>query len=248
MEKLFLFLSLFLSLNKKVAPVDIEKLYGPCVKVPVLMYHHIQPEDVAKSLNQGSLTVSPEFFRKDIEYLSTKGYSSIFPADLINFFDKGIALPKKSVMITLDDAYEDNYTYAYPILKEFNTKAIIFTPTGLVTVNNYLNWNEIGEMNNSGLIYFANHTWSHQSSSAKIEVLDREISLADTQLKEKGLNKDSVFAYPYGKPSAGAEKTLSKYGYKLAFTTVHGNMMCKGKRFDLPRYRVGNAPLSKYGL
>jgi peptidoglycan/xylan/chitin deacetylase (PgdA/CDA1 family) len=103
-------------------------------------------------------------------------------------------------------------------------------------------------MNDSGLVYFANHTWSHHSSAGSLELQDKEIRLADGQLAEKGQNTDKIFAYPYGNPSVDAEKILLKYGYKLAFTTRPGNVMCKGKRFTLPRTRMGNAGLKHFGL
>ena len=239
---------LFLLTFFRIAPVDMNKLYGPCVNVPVLMYHHIQDESAAKKLGQSGLTVTPEWFKKQMEYLKTKGYTPIFLGEISNYFDNGTALPKKPVAITLDDAYEDNYLSAFPILKETGTKATVFTPTGLVTVFDYLNWNEINEMKNSGLVYFANHTWSHHASAGSVELLDKEIRLADTQLNDRGLNQDKIFAYPYGTPSANAESVLKKYGYKLAFTTNHGTLMCKGKRYELPRIRIGNSLLSRFGL
>lgn len=225
---------------------DIEKLYGPCAKVNVLMFHHIKTAEEVKPENQGSLSVDPAWFKKDMEFIKTKGYTVITPMDLINFFDSGISLPKKSVMITFDDAYNDNYTNMWPILKEYGFKATIFVPTGHVNGIDYLSWDQMGEM--GPLVYFANHTWSHHSSVGSIEVLDKELRLADIQLSEHNYNANKVFAYPYGKTSANDESILKKYNYKLAFTTTHGNLMCKGKRFDLPRIRAGNAPLSNYGL
>ena len=234
-----------------VKPISFEELnlkFGPCSKIPVLMYHHVQNEDVAKKSNQQNLTVTPDFFKKQMEYLKIKGYSPIYPGQLSQFFDNGTQLPKKPVIITFDDAYEDNYLFAFPVLQEYGFKATIFVPTGLVTVADYLNWDEIKSMASSGLIYFGNHTWSHQNSNTTLKKLDMEIGTADKQLSENNLNNDKVFAYPFGKPSNGAEDTLSKYNYKLAFTTVHGSIACKQKRFDIPRIRVGNAPLSSYGL
>jgi peptidoglycan/xylan/chitin deacetylase (PgdA/CDA1 family) len=233
---------------KSVSFEDLNKKYGPCVRLPVLMFHHIESEAEAKLNHQTSLAVTPEHFTGDMEYLKTHGYTTIFPKELINFFDNGIPLPKKAVMITLDDAYGDSYTNAYPILKQYGFKATIFTPTGLVQNPGYLNWEQIKEMSGSGLVYFANHTWSHHNSAGTLAVQEKEISLADGQLAEKGLNNDKVFAYPYGNPSIDAEKILTKYGYKLAFTTVHGNISCEGKRLTLPRIRIGNAALSSYGL
>jgi len=43
---------------------ELNKNSGPCVKVNVLMYHHIQTEAEAKPKNQGSLTVTPDFLEK----------------------------------------------------------------------------------------------------------------------------------------------------------------------------------------
>ena len=232
----------------QVTFAEMNQKYGPCTKVSVLMYHHVQDEILAKKLGQTGLTVTPEWFDKQMQYLKDKQYAVIKMDDLVNFVKDSKPLPSKAVLITLDDAYEDNYFYAFPILKKYNFPATIFTPTGLVTVMDYLNWSEVEEMDSSGLIYFANHTWSHHASTGSVQVLDKEVRLADTQLSEKGYNKSKVFAYPYGKPSVGAEEVLAKYGYSLAFTTRHGNIMCAKQKYDLPRIRVGNAPLSKFGL
>lgn len=225
---------------------DMNKNFGPCVKVSVLMYHHIQNEDEAKTKNQASLSVTPDFFREHIKYLKDKNYTVIEPRDLIAFFDGAEQLSGKLAMITLDDAYEDNYINAYPILKEFGIKATIFTPTGLVNNPDYFTWDQMNQMKD--LVYFGNHTWSHHSSGGTEEKQDEEIGLADKQLSEKGFNDQKIFAYPYGKPSGNAEEVLKNKNYNLAFTTTYGNIMCKQKSFELPRIRMGNAPLNKYGL
>jgi peptidoglycan/xylan/chitin deacetylase (PgdA/CDA1 family) len=225
---------------------DMNKNYGPCAHVNVLMYHHVQDETIAKTKNQGGLTVDPQDFRKQMQYLKDKNYSVISMGDLKNFFDNGTSLPKKAVLITMDDGYKDNFEQAYPILKEFGYRATIFIPTGLLNNPDYLNWGDLNSM--SDLIYMGNHTWSHHSSGGTEEKQDQEIGLADKQLSEHGLNNLKIFAYPYGNPSGNAEEVLKKDGYEIAFTTVHGNIMCKGKSLELPRIRVGNAQLNSYGL
>lgn len=232
----------------QVTFAEVNQKYGPCISVNVLMYHHIQEEKLAKKLGRTGLNVSPEWFDKHMQYLKDKQYNVLKIEDIADFVNGKKALPKKAVVITFDDAYEDNYLSAYPILKKYNFPATIFTPSGLVNVMDYLTWGEIDDMKNSGLIYFGNHTWSHHSALDKKEVLEKEIGLADSQLAEKGLNNSKIFAYPYGKPSSGAEEILAKSGYSLAFTTRHGNIICTKQKYNLPRIRVGNAPLSKYGL
>lgn len=219
---------------------------GPCTKINVLMYHHIQDEKLAKSKKQTSLTVTPEFFRKHLQYLKDNNYEVIGPEKLISFFSGTEKLGPKVALITLDDGYEDNFLFAYPILKEFGFKAIVFTATGLINNPDYLSWDQVNQMKD--LVYFGNHTWSHHGSNGNIEVLEKEIGMADKQLNEKGLNNLKIFAYPYGRPGLVAEEVLKSKGYALAFTTNHGNMLCKGNILELPRIRVGNSGLNSYGL
>lgn len=212
------------------------------------MYHHIQDPEVAKKSGYLNLSVDSKIFRSQLGYLMSKGYSAVTPSDLINFFDQGVSPPKKSVLLTFDDGYEDFYSQAFPILMELHLKATVFLPTGLVGNPRYLIWPQVTELANSGIVYFANHTWSHKGVGVAKEVMEMEISTADEQLASRGLNGEKVFAYPYGNPKEMAEVYLGKLGYKVAFTTRPGKIQCKKQRFELSRTRVGNSSLSAYGL
>ncbi len=225
---------------------EMNTLYGPCVQLPVLMYHHIQTKEAAADNKQAALTVSTDFFRAHMQYLKDRNYNIASMADLVNFFDSGTAIPKHSVLLTFDDGYQDFYTDAFPVLQGFGFEATVFTSTGLINNPGYLTWDEILSMN--GVILFANHTWSHKNVGVADSIMQYEISVADTQLSERGLNTPKVFAYPYGLDSIQAEKYLESLGYKMSFSTKPGNILCKGKRFDLPRVRVGGSPLSSYGF
>jgi peptidoglycan/xylan/chitin deacetylase (PgdA/CDA1 family) len=227
---------------------EMNERFGPCIYLPTLMYHHIADADVAKAGGFSLLNVNVTFFKEQLNYLRVKGYTTITPNEVINFFDQGISPPSKSVLLTFDDGYIDFYVNAYPLLKERGFKATVFLPTGLVQNKGYLSWDQIAEMANSGLIYFANHTWSHKSVLMAQDIVSKEIATADAQLAEHGLNNLKVFAYPYGDPSDYGVSDLNLLGYKLAFTTWPGSTLCKKSRLTLPRLRVGNAPLSAYGF
>ena len=227
---------------------QMNERFGPCAFVPVLMYHHVQNLDQAKAEGHQSLTVGDDYFRQQLVYLRDHGYQVIRTQDLINFFETGTSVPSKSVLLTFDDGYVDFNTTAYPILKEFGYSATVFLSTGLTENPGYLSWNAISDMNNSGLVLFANHTWSHRNVGAENAVVEKEIGTADTQLKEHGLNSPKVFAYPYGFQSDFAETYLAQNGYQLAFTTNPGSTQCKKLRFELPRLRIGNATLTEYGF
>src|SRR5258708_16969044 len=126
--------------------------------------------------------------------------------------------------------------------------ATVFVQTGFIQNPGYLSWSQITDIAGSGNILMANHTWSHHNMGTSRAIIEKEITTADTQLGDHGLNIPKTFAYPYGTTSPYSAQFLQSMGYKLAFTTVHGSTLCKQQRLILPRIRIGNAPLSSYGL
>jgi len=225
---------------------EMNALYGPCVSLPILMYHHIQDAETARQNGTASLTVNPDIFEKQLAFLQSRGYQSIGPAELISFFNSGQALPNKAVMLTFDDGYEDFGRVAAPLLSQYGFKSILFVATGLLDNANYLSWEAVRNL--GGNVYVGNHTWSHQNMGANLETIKREVTTAAGQLTEKGLDPLKVFAYPYGIVSQKAVGFLAESGYQLAFTTNPGRVLCQKQRLALPRIRIGNTSISAYGL
>ena len=223
---------------------------GYCLRVPVLMYHHIQPESIAKQLGQTSLTVDSITFDQQMAYLAQNGYTTIWASDLINALINHTGLSPKSVVITMDDGYADNYTYALPILQKYNIKANIMLASGLMGSNpDMLTWDQVNGLKSSGLYYFTNHTWSHfainRGPQNKIET---EIDTAQTQIQQHTGQTVNVFTYPYGAVSSNAILTLQKKGYLGAFTEIPGFYQCDSFLMTLHRTRIGNSSLSAYGI
>jgi len=233
---------------KPLTFAQMNALYGPCTNTPVFMYHHVQSKTDAIKNNQVALSTNTDTFDAQLGYLKEKGYDTIDIETLINFFKGNAVIPAKSVILTFDDGYENFYTNAYPILRKYNYKAIAFIPTGLVNNSGYLSWDEIKNISSEGLVYFANHTWSHYGGANDETKTTKEITTADTQLTEEGLNIFKVFAYPYGSPNKYAKDKLSSLNYNLAFTTISGKTLCAKRNYDLPRLRTGNLMPYYYGL
>jgi len=80
----------------------------------------------------GLVTVSPETFEEHMAYLARKKYHALAADEFLEFLQGKRALGGRSVLITFDDGYLDNYVYAWPILKRYGLKATIFAITGLV--------------------------------------------------------------------------------------------------------------------
>lgn len=230
---------------KPLTFAELNALYGPCAYLPVFYYHHIDNYQEAKAK---ALTVDIGIFQKQMDYLQSQGYTTVAMRDLINFFDSGTPVSKKSVILTFDDGYEDFFTNVYPILQAHNFKATLFLPTGLVNNPGFLTWDQIGQMRGSTLVYFANHTWSHKSVAVSRSDAEKEIDTAEQQLKDNSMDPDMVFAYPYGTITNYAVDVLQNRGFNLAFTTRPGTAECKKQRLNLPRVRIGNTALSAYGF
>lgn len=90
--------------------------------LPVLMYHHVSP-------NPGLVTVTPATFRAQMEWLARGGWKVLDAAEIEAYF-QGRPLPRKSVAITFDDGYLDNWVHAQPVLAEFGFTAQLFIVTG----------------------------------------------------------------------------------------------------------------------
>jgi peptidoglycan/xylan/chitin deacetylase (PgdA/CDA1 family) len=90
--------------------------------VPVLMHHHVSP-------SPGMITVSPENFESQIAWLAGNGWTSL-TLDQYAGFLAGKPVPRKSIVITFDDGYLDNWVYAHPILHKYGMHAVVFVVTG----------------------------------------------------------------------------------------------------------------------
>lgn len=90
--------------------------------LPVLMYHYI-------SNFPGPINVSPKSFEEHCQGMAEAGWRGISLEEAESFFLKGEKLPPKSVLITFDDGYLDNYVYAWPILQKYGHHGVIFAVT-----------------------------------------------------------------------------------------------------------------------
>lgn len=89
--------------------------------VPVLMYHHITPA-------AGMICTTPDRFDDQLAGLVRAGYRSITTLQFEHFLSGG-DVPERSVLITFDDGYLNNWVYAQPILKRHGMTAVLFAVT-----------------------------------------------------------------------------------------------------------------------
>ena len=172
----------------QVPPATQPKQVAPSlgVAVPVLYYHLID-DNLYSPFH--SMFVSPPDFANQMKYLKTAGYTVIPLAQIENAGEYS-----KPVIITFDDGYEDNYTNAYPILKEYNFPATVFLISGFIGKPGYLNNNEILQMQD--LVSFQDHTVTHRSL-ATLSAAEQEYELSASKQAIETLTGQNVFAVAY---------------------------------------------------
>lgn len=228
---------------------------GFCLPVSVLMYHHVQPQEIAQQRGQTSLNVDNGIFDTQMAYLASHGYTTISATQLVQALLTHTQLPGKDVVVTFDDGYLDNYTYAFPVLQKYHLTGNLMAATGLLgttaATNEYYSWDQLRQMVGSGVMYAYNHTWSHYPLAQGPADKDRfEVKTGQQQLQDHLGKVDPIFVYPYGSGQTvgWVKKLLREDGYVAAFSTLYGRVSCDGDIMALPRIHVGNASLASYGL
>ena len=193
---------------------------SPRYVVPILMYHHI---DAGGKIS--SLSGSPENFRRQMHFLSRRNYNVISLAELVQSIKKGKKQPPNTVVISFDDGYEDNYDFAYPVLKKYNFPATIFVIVEAIGEEGYLKFAQINEMASPGVIDIGNHSLvGDYLPGQKQRQLESEIN-ASKLILEAQLNKNvDFFCYPIGGFDSEIQEIVKKYGYRGACTTNRGKI------------------------
>jgi len=201
--------------------------------VPVIMYHRIDDGAVLSKLS-----VSPESFKRQMSFLERRNYNVVRLEDLPDLI-KGGKLPYKTIAITFDDGYENNYTNAYPVLKELDLAATIFISPGLIGRDGYLSWDQIIEMSETGIISIGSHTMTHAYLPDLAEQgLNTEIFDSKRAIESHIRKEITSFSYPLGGFNEYIKDKVKKAGYTIAVATNPGRAYPKHDIFAMKRVRI----------
>ena len=187
--------------------------------ITMLMYHDVtnQPEGLKKIRS-----IDPEYslptsqFTRQIALLREKGFRSI---DLQTLTDDDRSGEKRCV-ITFDDGYRGNYTYAFPTLVQNGFKAIFFVAAKKIGTSDYwMSWDQLREMAAQGFS-IQSHTWSHPA----LETLDEEAVFFELT-ESKKIIEDKIgqpvhaISLPFGSYKKSLFAIARKVGYSVVLTS-----------------------------
>lgn len=190
--------------------------------IPVVMYHHINSDDLP-------LSNSAEMMDAHLRLIAER-YTSVFPGEEA----------ENPICLTFDDAYYDFYHYVFPMLRRYNLKALLAVPSAYIldateiepskrlslkhreiyeshhTHAPFCTYAELREMIASGHVMVASHSMNHVNLTEPGVDLEREIVGSKMALEEKlGCRVDS-FVLPFGKYNREAA-ALAREHYRYVF-------------------------------
>lgn len=214
--------------------------------IPVVMYHHVMPK--SKELN-----VTPEVFEEHLLGLKTKGWKTLNGEEFLYLMNHPKESRKKCVVLTFDDGFVDNYIYAYPILKKYKMKAVLFVATEFIADldikrNNFnvlshkemwelafserkhevmCTWMELREMESEGVFDIQSHGHSHRIpdfiKKADYLAVENDLSIGK-DLLIKNLGKvPHHLAWPKGIYDEKSVEIANSLGFRILYITERGS-------------------------
>lgn len=205
---------------------------------PIIMYHSISPAADAQNM----LAVSPVSFKRQMHFLKSRRYNVVSLESLAVLIKERKKIPPKTIAITFDDGYKDNYLYAFGVLKEYNLPATIFIIVNEVgrVQGDRLSWEEVKIMQDSGVITFGSHCLGPEPlvNLQSEEQLRCEIFNSKEILEKKLGKRVELFSYPQGLFNAKIRQLVIDAGYSASVATNPGPEYSDNDIFALKRLRI----------
>jgi peptidoglycan/xylan/chitin deacetylase (PgdA/CDA1 family) len=208
----------------------------------ILAYHSI-------AYNNAFFTVTPKMFEMQLQYLRRKRWNVLSLSELVSCVSEGLVIPKKTVIITFDDAYADFSENALPILEKYQIPATVFVPTAKVgsAMKNregyelpIMNWDQLKRLSQHPLITIGSHTKNHPvlTQITDQETLEAELKESKDEIKNNLNTPCDFFAYPKGKNNTFVQERVKKH-YTAAVGTRIGRVLNHNADvYHLPRKGV----------
>jgi peptidoglycan/xylan/chitin deacetylase (PgdA/CDA1 family) len=207
----------------------------------ILAYHSIGD-------NEAFFTVSPTNFEKQLKFLRDNNWQVIPLTALVVLLQEQQEIPKKTVILTFDDAYIDFLENALPLLQKYQMPATLFVPTGLVGERmknregfelSVLSWDQLRQVAKHPLITIGSHTVTHPNLTevTDVERIRFELQKSKEEIENTLGTVCSLCAYPKGKSNLLVQQETSAV-YDSVVGTKDGRII-KGaiNKYDL--YRRG---------
>ena len=223
-------------LDKNDIEKTIEKLdkTESANEMAVLNYHFFYDPKKNEVCNQ-IICHTVEQFESHLKYLTDNNYFAPTLEEFEKFIDGSIRLPKKSVLVTIDDGAMGVSSKAIPLLEKYKIQAVLFLITSYWPKENY----------QSEYLELASHTNNMHTirvcpgdQGGGIKCLSEEFIQNDLKTSRDILNQTVYFAYPFYEYNDYSIAMLKQAGFRMAFIGRGKKAKVGSDKMLVPRYGI----------
>ncbi len=217
--------------------VEIDSSEDMAESVPAILYHFIYLNgDIGCN---DIICHSEEQIDSHFKFLADNDVFTLNTSEVLSFIKGEINLPKKSILITIDDgARAENFI---PFLEKYGLNATLFLVSSWYPVSKF----------ESSYLEIASHTHNMHTTGVcptgqggGINCLPESEILNDLKLSRETLNNTKAFCFPFYEYSDYSINLVKEAGFEMAF--IGGSTKIKKgiDPYKIPRYPI----LSSFGV
>ncbi len=207
----------------------------PATKIPVLNYHFFYDESLKEGCNE-SICLDVKNFREQLDYLKNNNYKTLTMEEFKRWMYNEIELPKKSVLITIDDGAmgtgKHNGNKLIPILEEYKMHATLFLIAGWWDIENY----------RSDYLEIESHTFDmHNYGDCGVGQLiceSKEKVISDLKKSIDIVKSTNAFCFPFYNYDQKSIEAVQEVGFQLAFIGGYQKASRDNDKYKIPRYPI----------
>ncbi|MBV9102319.1 MAG: polysaccharide deacetylase family protein [Candidatus Eremiobacteraeota bacterium] len=205
--------------------------------VPVFTYHMVAwriPNDPIGN----ALTITPQQLRTQLETLQRLGLHTMTAANLVAEIERGAGLPRRTVVLTFDDGYQNARTEVLPLLRRYHAVATFYLISSTIGTARHLRWSDVRALKSAGM-----EIGAHGREHVDLTELDAtgqfaQVNACRRALRRWAMVEAQTYAYPSGRYNATTLAVMRRSGLAAAFTEDYGEVRSLSQPYRLPRIRV----------
>lgn len=198
--------------------------------IPVLNYHFFY--DGTSEVCNEVICLDTKNFEEQLKYLNDNGYKTLTMSEYVDWYNGKIELPKKSVLLTIDDGAFGTDTHLPRLLNKYQANATLFLITAWWPKEKYV----------SPYLEIESHGYDiHRVGNcgeARILCLNHDEIIEDLNKSVELLNTKKAFCYPFYTYNNNSIKAIEAAGFEVAFAGGGYNSSRKSPRYAIPRYPI----------
>lgn len=214
----------------EVPKVEVKKEVSSVGKgngIAVLNYHFTISDEEKSSCSPSSICMNENLFDEHLKYIKENGFYTATLKELEDYLDGKIDLPKKSVVITIDDGWF--VSRAISKLEKYDLHGVLFLIGSLAPVTDYASKN----------LEIASHTWNLHGAYGSLVNASFDTIIEDLNQSKSSLNGTPYFCYPFYQYDNHVIEALKQTGFTMAFAGGGVKARRGVDKYKVPRFVVG---------